>query len=182
MSDRDVFQPPERIETERLILRKAQASDAAILHDAYMTDPDVPKFMSWKPHTELSKSEWWIDHCIKQWEAGKNYEFVIEYKGKPMGMAGMHLMPPRVSFGYVIASAYWGRGIVPEALTMLINWALAQDKIYRAQIFCHVDNRNSQRVIEKCGLEYEGTLRRYFIHPNISSEPTDCKMYSKIRL
>lgn len=181
MSNSDAFNPPKCIKTERLILRKAQVSDASILHDAYMSDPVIPEFMGWKTHTELSQSEWWINHCIKQWEARKNYEFVIEYEGKPMGMVGMHHMLGRVTFGYVIAKAHWGRGIMPEAINALIDWALAQEGVYRAQIFCHVDNTKSQRVIEKCGLEYEGTLKRYFIHPNISDEPTDCKMYSKVR-
>lgn len=181
MPDGETFNPPERIETERLVLRKAVPSDAAILHDAYLSDPDIPEFMSWKTHTELSQSEWWIDHCIKQWEGRENYEFVIEYEGKTMGMVGMHPMPGRVTFGYVIAKAYWGRGIMPEAINALVNWALAQDHIYRAQIFCHVDNHKSKRVIEKCGLEHEGTLKRWFIHPNINDEPTDCDMYSKVR-
>lgn len=181
MSDSATFNPPELIKTERLILRKAQMSDAAILHDAYMSHPEISEYMGWEPHTELSQSEWWINHCIQQWDARENYAFVIEYESKPMGMVGMHHMPGRVTLSYVIAKPYWGRGIMPEAVNALIDWALAQDHIYRAQIFCHIDNHKSQRVIEKCGLVYEGTLKRYFIHPNISDEPTDCKMYSKVR-
>lgn len=181
MSDNQTFKPPEHIKTERLTLRKPQMSDAAILHDAYLSDPDVPEFMGWKTHTELSQSEGWINHCIQRWNACEDYEFVIEYEGKPMGMVGMHPMPGRVTFGYVIAKDFWGRGIMPEVINALTELALSQPRIYRVQIFCHVDNHKSQRVIEKCGLEYEGTLKRYFIHPNVSDEPTDCKMYSKVR-
>lgn len=181
MSDSQTFNPPELINTERLALRKPMPSDAAILHDAYMSDPEIPYFMSWKVHTKLSQSEWWINHCIEKWDAQEGYAFVIIYEGKPIGMIGMHPSDHTVTFGYMIEKAYWGRGIMPEAINGLIDWALAQDNIYRAQIFCHVDNHKSQRAIEKCGLQYEGTLKRWFIHPNISSEPTDCKMYSKVR-
>lgn len=94
-----------------------------------------------------------------------------------MGMVGMHPTPDHVAFAYVIAKPFWGKGIVPEALNTLIGLAWAQDHINRVQIFCHVDNHRSQRVIEKCGLEYECT----FIHQNNSGEPCDCKMYSKVR-
>jgi len=44
-----------------------------------------------------------------------------------------------------------------------------------------VENTASARVLEKIGIEREGILRRYIIHPNISSEPTDFFMYSKVR-
>ncbi|WP_162651248.1 GNAT family N-acetyltransferase [Lentilitoribacter sp. Alg239-R112] len=177
MSDRDVFQPPERIETERLILRKARLSDAAILHDAYMTDPDVAKFTSWKPRTDVRQSEMWIAHCIKQWERAESFPFVIEYESEPIGMVGMHSMSDHISFAFVIAKPFWGKGIMPEALSALIDWALAQQCVNRVQIYFLADNHRSQRVIEKCGLEYEYT----FAHPDNLGEPKDCKMYSKVR-
>jgi RimJ/RimL family protein N-acetyltransferase len=44
-----------------------------------------------------------------------------------------------------------------------------------------VENITSARVLEKIGMERKGMLRRYIIHPNISSEPRDCFMYSKVR-
>lgn len=58
MSGNEKLAPPERIETERLILRKAKVSDATILYDAYMADPDVAELTSYKPYTELRQSEW----------------------------------------------------------------------------------------------------------------------------
>jgi len=35
--------------------------------------------------------------------------------------------------------------------------------------------------MEKAGMTFEGVLRQYFVHPNISSEPRDCRMYAKVR-
>ena len=46
---------------------------------------------------------------------------------------------------------------------------------------CDVENKASARVLEKVGMQREGTLRRYIVHPNISPEPRDCFVYSKVR-
>jgi RimJ/RimL family protein N-acetyltransferase len=35
--------------------------------------------------------------------------------------------------------------------------------------------------MEKAGLTFEGILRRFFVHPNVSPEPRDCKVYSRVR-
>ena len=40
-----------------------------------------------------------------------------------------------------------------------------------------VENTALARVLEKVGMAREGILRRYIIHPNISSEPRNCFMY-----
>jgi [ribosomal protein S5]-alanine N-acetyltransferase len=35
--------------------------------------------------------------------------------------------------------------------------------------------------MEKAGMTLEGTLRRWFVHPNISPEPRDCRVYARVR-
>jgi len=53
--------------------------------------------------------------------------------------------------------------------------------IYRVFATCDVDNPASAKVMEKAGMKYEGLLRRYMIHPNVSEEPRDCLMYARVR-
>ena len=68
-----------------------------------------------------------------------------------------------------------------EALSSLVDWALAQPHIWRASAYCDADNSASARVMQKAGMEFEGVLRRYEVFPNVSSEPRDCLMYAKAR-
>lgn len=68
-----------------------------------------------------------------------------------------------------------------EALSTVVDWALTQPDVWRASAFCDVEHVASARVMEKAGLTFEGVLRRYFIHPQISPEPRDCKLYAKVR-
>ncbi|WP_281063347.1 GNAT family N-acetyltransferase [Leptolyngbya sp. Cla-17] len=65
-----------------------------------------------------------------------------------------------------------------EAMQVLTNWALGQDEIYGVWAFCDVENAASARVMEKVGMQREGMLKRWFIHPNISKEPRDCYCYA----
>ena len=81
----------------------------------------------------------------------------------------------------MLARAYWGRGYMTEALKELIDWALKQKDIYRIWAVCDVDNLASARVMEKAGMQLEGTLRRWSVHPNISPEPRDSHCYAIVK-
>jgi [ribosomal protein S5]-alanine N-acetyltransferase len=68
-----------------------------------------------------------------------------------------------------------------EALSEVADWAMRQGDIWRIGAVCDVENLASARVMEKSGLEREGILRRWLVHPNISPEPRDCFSYAKCR-
>jgi RimJ/RimL family protein N-acetyltransferase len=89
--------------------------------------------------------------------------------------------PTRVGFGCVLARPYWGHGLMTEALTEVVVWALRQPSIWRIGDVTDVDNRASARVMEKAGLHCEGLLRRWAIHPNTGDAPRDCYSYAKVR-
>jgi len=176
--------PPSTFRTTRLTLRAPLIEDAPILFDHYASKPHIPKYMSWVAHTHVDQTTAFLKHCIAGWEERSNFEYVIELDGaarNPIGMIGMHPLKHGLTFGYVIAEAFWNQGVASEALRTLVDWSLKQPNIYRAQAFCDVENPASARVMEKAGLTLEGTLRRYFVHPNISDEPRDSLMYAKVR-
>ena len=176
--------PPSVIKTERLTLRVPILDDARQLYDAYISNPEVPKYMSWVAHTDISQTVAFLENCISSFKQRSNFEFVIELNERPgtaIGMIGMHPMSHGVTFGYVIAPEFWNNGITSEALKNLVDWSLRQNDVFRAQAHCDADNRASARVMEKAGMSFEGLLRRYFVHPNISSEPRDSLMYAKVK-
>jgi ribosomal-protein-alanine N-acetyltransferase len=81
----------------------------------------------------------------------------------------------------VLARPWWGQGLMTEALTEVVGWALSQPSIFRISAVCDVENVASARVMEKCGLFREGVLRRYLVHPSLGSEPRDCFSYARVR-
>src|SRR5215470_11140666 len=59
--------------------------------------------------------------------------------------------------------------------------ALAQPTIYRVWATCDVENEASARLLERAGMEREGVLRRWLVHPNLSEAPRDCFCYSIVK-
>ena len=83
--------------------------------------------------------------------------------------------------GYVLAKPYWGNGYMTEAVRALVRWCLLQPHLHRIWSFVDVENRASYRVLEKAGMEREGVLRRWVVHPTVSDRPRDCYTYAIIR-
>jgi ribosomal-protein-alanine N-acetyltransferase len=173
---------PERIKTARLVLRRPEAADAETIFQAYTQDPRVSRYMVWKPHTALAESQAFIASCMSDWALGHRRPYVLTEVGtdSAIGMLDARINGFTVDVGYVLAPVHWGKGCMPEAVAALVAVAL-EAGFYRVQAFCDVDNRPSQRTLEKAGLNREGRLERYFVHPNLSPEPRPCFMYAKVR-
>ena len=76
-----------------------------------------------------------------------------------------------MGFGYCLARDTWGHGIATEAARAFVASVLENPAICRIQAYCDVENRASARVLEKVGLELEGTLRQYLVLPNLGESP-----------
>ncbi len=62
--------------------------------------------------------------------------------------------------GYWLGEAYWGRGIVTEALVAVTRYAIERDGLARIFALPFAHNAASCRVLEKAGYTLEGRLRR----------------------
>ena len=62
--------------------------------------------------------------------------------------------------GYCMGSKWWGQGIMPEALAAVIRFFFERVGVNRVESCHDVNNPNSGRVMVKCGMQYEGTLRQ----------------------
>lgn len=62
--------------------------------------------------------------------------------------------------GYWLAPAYWGKGVMTEAVGRLCVQVFAESDLVRIFAEPFADNAASCRVLEKCGFSLEGTLRK----------------------
>ena len=175
--------PPERIETERLVLRKPRMDDVPVIFEAYAQDPEVTRYLVWKPHKNVQETEQFITAYLQLWQMGRDFAYAITLKenDKLIGMFGLHPMKFNLEVGYGLARPFWKKGYMTEALRTMIEWAFTQPEVFRVQATCDIENIASARVMEKAGMTREGLLRRYILHPNLSSEPRDVYMYAIVR-
>jgi len=174
---------PDVLATERLILRRARVSDAEAIFEEYAQDPEVSRHLVWKPHRSPRDTSEFLKECEARWRAGEELSWVIVARGgeRPFGMIACRLLGRAAEIGYVIGRRAWGRGYATEAARAVVDWVSGQAGIFRVGAFCDTGNPASARVLEKIGMIREGTLRRWVVHPNLSPEPRDCFVYSRVR-
>ena len=171
---------PNTVETRRLLLRRPVPGDADLIFRAYAQDHQVTRYLVWVPHASVETTRNFISDCVNRWKDLVAFPYVITRNedGELLGMIEIRPNGHRADFGFVLARAYWGKGLMPEAISALVKITLAQPSIYRMEATCDFDNKASARALEKAGLSREGLLRRYIIHPNISPEPRDSLLYA----
>ncbi|MFQ5630184.1 MAG: GNAT family N-acetyltransferase [bacterium] len=174
--------PPETIRTPRLILRMPTLQDAEAIFSSYAQDAEITKYLTWRPHQNIEETKTFLRSRIAAWESKSEFSWVITIppNNRAAGMVGLRISGFRANFGYVLARACWGQGIMTEALKAVIDWVGRQKEIRRIWAVCDVENMASARVMEKCGLQKEGLLRNWMLHPNRSDQPRDCLCYARI--
>lgn len=174
------MKPPQRIETQRLVLRVPQPEDATAMFERWSQDKEVTHYLTWQPHTRFEQAQSAIARAISAWRDETRFPYMIVLKDTQdvMGMIDPRIEGHRVGIGYVIGRAYWGKGYMPEATRTMIDWAFLQPSIYRVYATTDIENIASQRVLEKVGMHCEGILRKYIVHPNLSDIPRDSYMYA----
>lgn len=172
---------PDGFETHHLLLRPIGLADARPIFDGYAQDPEVSRYLTWRPHTSVGQTEAYVRACLAA-TTYRTYALVRRRDGEVIGSFDLRQSSPtRLGYGYVLARAFWGHGFMTEALIGVVGWALRQPSVWRIGDVCDLENLASARVMEKAGLEREGVLRRWSVHPNLDEAPRDCFSYAKVR-
>lgn len=171
------------IETERLLLRKPVITDADDIFQKYARDFEVTKYLKWKPHRKIRETYDFLDSCIMDFDHWNHITWCLVKKedNRLIGMFDLLLERNMANFGYVLMKSEWNKGYMTESLKKVIEYAFTLDSIYRVCGLCDVENIASAKVMEKAGLLREGILKKYSLHPNISTIPRDVYSYSIIK-
>lgn len=171
----------KRIETERLILRKFEISDAEVMFRDWASDPEVTEYLPWAPHADVSVSREIIGDWIKSYSNDNSYQWAIVLKSngsEPIGSIGVPSQNDEtdmIHIGYVIGKKWWRQGITTEALKALIDFFFNEVGANRIELKHDSLNPSSGSVMLKCGLQYEGTMRQAC---KSNHGIGDCKLYS----
>ena len=139
-------------------LRPWRVSDLESLV-TYADNPRVPEHLRDRfpsPYTRADGEAWLaVEHPANH---------AIEVDGAAVGSIGIHLGADverrSAEIGYWLGEAYWGRGIVTEAVGAVTRWAIAEHDLLRVFANVFANNPASARVLEKNGYALEGRLRR----------------------
>lgn len=153
------------IETERLILRPITMDDVEPAFLNWESDDRVTEFLRWPTARDISQVERVTQEWVNGYADPTFYQWVIVPKAlnEPIGTISVVDQDERtgkVHIGYCIGSRWWRMGYTSEAFAAIIPFFFEQVKAQRIEAQHDPNNPRSGAVMRKCGLQYEGTLRK----------------------
>lgn len=153
------------LESERLLLRPFVVADAADMFRNWAGDSEVTKYLTWPPHADAEASRARIEFLQQEYGDPRTCDWAIVLKslGQAIGSIGIVARSEEtesVHIGYCIGRPWWQQGITSEAFSMVIRFLMEQAQVQRIDSRHDPRNPHSGMVMKKCGLTYEGTLRR----------------------
>lgn len=178
------WQPPT-LETPRLILRPLSEDDAVDVF-LYSSNPNITRYTLFNTHESIDDTLIFLrDYAASRYTAKEPDPLGITMKSDPtksvIGAVGAFWHSKKdgiMEIGYALAEPYWGRGIIVEACTELIDFLFRFYELNRLQARVIEDNQGSVRVAEKLGMSLDGTLRDYLLHRGVYK---DIWLYSLLR-
>ena len=156
----------QEIKTDRLLLRKFREGDAGMLYKNYTSDPAVTRFLTWPPHASVDDSRTILAEWIASYDRPDFYQWAIipkELGEAPIGSISVVSRNDKARIahiGYCIGKRWWHQGITSEALQAVIDFLFDEVGVQRIETRHDPNNPQSGSVMKKCGMKYEGTLRR----------------------
>ena len=162
-----------QIDTERLRLRRWRDSDRAPFA-ALNSDPAVMEFFP--ALLTRAESDSMIDRIEATFEERALGLFAVEERGEASFVGYVGLWPanfeahftPAIEIGWRLAREFWGKGYATEAARATLRDAFERLSLDEIVSFTSVENRRSQRVMEKLGMERRATDD--FDHPALAAD------------
>ncbi len=155
----------ERLETNRLILRRYIAEDAEAMYKNWASDKEVTKYLTWPTHSSPEITQRVIGDWVSRYSDEKYYHWAIVLKEngeEPIGDIAVVKIREEIAMahiGYCIGKNWWKQGITSEALKEVMAFLFDEVEVNRIEARHDLRNPNSGRVMKKCGMKYEGTMR-----------------------
>ncbi|KAL4314853.1 hypothetical protein AHAS_Ahas15G0126600 [Arachis hypogaea] len=164
------------IDLTRITLRETDLSDVED-HMVWSSDAKVTEFCTWGPYTSKEEAIDFINGIpnIFSWYRA------ICLDNQAIGSVSVCLQRDRyrekvAEVGYILASEYWGKGIVTHVLKQVVKIVFSMyPQVERLEALTDNENLASQRVLEKAGFQREGVLRNYVY---VKGKSRDVAIYS----
>lgn len=137
-------------------IRALKATDYLDMFNSYASDPIATKFLPWGPTRKMEDTRCFVDAALVDIDAGQRKVYaIVDDRDSLVGAIDFTWSGVDAEVGFVLATRYWHRGIMSEAVAMAINEFTKKDET--GSIFAYADSENvsSRRVLEKTGFEHE---------------------------
>lgn len=160
------------LETERLFINKIEPKDLSWLIE--MRTPDAVNRYLGGPEMQnaeaLTKRMPFYLECHEKFGYGF-CTMTLKSTGEKIGTSGLQPLEDtgEIEVGYNLSEKFWRQGLGYECCDGWLRYGFDVENLDRIVAVAHPDNTGSWRIMEKCGMQYEGIERHYDMA---------CKFYS----
>ena len=165
-----------------ILIRPFRPDDIGVMHEAARESQDqLCAWMTWcRMGYSLEDARAFVQQSENAWQKGEHYSFAIVDMGTGIfhGSVGLNHLDPSHKFanlGYWIRAGSTGRGFATAATRLAARFGITELGLNRLELLVPTGNVASQRVAQKAGATFEGTLRRRIL---LGGEPHDAALYS----
>ena len=158
---------PPPLQSDRLHVRLVTDADLPALLDVNGSD-EVTRLLPYPTWTSTADGDAWLARMRGIEATGTALQFVVASKETDAAIGTCLLFrhdegSARAELGYVLGRAHWGRGLMSEALSTLIDGAFGPMGLRRLEAEVDVRNAASARVLERLGFVREGIARQRWV-------------------
>jgi ribosomal-protein-alanine N-acetyltransferase len=176
------FTPFPFIETERLVLRELSLNDLTALN-ALRTNEQVYFHLNKAPDASIEATKQKIEEILDLQQKNDAIFWVIILKENPGQMIGnigfwrMQKEHHRAEVGYILHPDHWQKGIMKEALKVVVEYGLKKMKLHSIEANINPDNTASGTLLESCGFVKEAYHKENYYYDGVFY---DSVVYSKL--
>ena len=154
----------QTLQTDRLILRRFVESDAEAMFQNWASSAENLTYVTWDPHSDVEVTRKSIRNWVGSYTNPNYYKWAICLKEKPEQVIGdisivaIDENDSSCEIGYVLGKAYWGYGMMTEALKAVLDFCFTQVGFQEVKARYASLNPASGRVMEKAGMSYLKTI------------------------
>lgn len=170
----DYLAAPDRIATERFVLRSYEAEDGPLLREATTSSYDhLAPWMPWAVRDQTPReAEQLVRSFRGRYLLAQDFVLGIFAPGgeELWGGAGFHLREgglevASAEMGMWVRASRAGQGLGTEVLRALLAWGFEEWPWQRLVWRCDAQNHASRRIAEKVGMQAEGVQRSHMLDP-----------------
>jgi [ribosomal protein S5]-alanine N-acetyltransferase len=174
------FTGTQKIETERLILRKFEMTDVQSAFDHWLSDERVSDNRINPAHKSVSETIERVSKIVGQYESKEFCYWAIELKETDELIGEIDLYDfdsatDNCEVSYSLGYKWWNQGYGTEALRAVVEFGFRTMNIHKISAAHNTDNPASGKIMRKVGMEQEGVIRHMI--RNSKNQYKDCAVY-----
>lgn len=175
------FSPFPALHTERLTLRRADATDIPQLY-RLRSDEQIMKYIPRPVATSPDEIAEFLRLTDEKIASNEMINWKISIKGDStlIGTIGFYYIKPehyRAEIGYMLLPEFQGKGYVTEAIAAVVNYGFEAMGLHSIEALVDPENIASRAVLEKCGFVREAYFKENEFY---NGKFLDTVVYSKL--